>query len=190
MICRPSFKSNAKLTPFEKKKLCGFMLPLWATKLIFLSYTYSAASTKRWSSDIYTVHSWGSHTYTDTQCKHSLVHTRTHFTIVNTIPDIIHTNTVHDHTPEHVGVESNSNSRKQVYYNVAKELMSSIMIAKTNIKNGLRAETLYSILLKPLLVAKWLKRSPCSLILDKNLVSQTRCSHCESRSSSSSSYRL
>lgn len=64
--------------------LCGFMFPLWGTKLIFLSYTYSAASTKRWSSDIYTVRSWGSHTHADTRAHTSQMQTERSYSEAHT----------------------------------------------------------------------------------------------------------
>lgn len=93
------------------------MLSLWGTKLIFLSYTYSAASTKRWSSDIYTVHSWGPHTHTDTRVHTHTPHKHRYYT------QILHT---HKHTPKHVGVESNSGSRKQVYHNPEQKIRCQV----------------------------------------------------------------
>lgn len=86
----PSVKFSKHILKKKKKMLCGFLLPLWGTTLILLSYTYSAASTKRWSSDIHTVHSWGSHTHRQT----------------------------HTHTVKYVGVWSSSDSRKRVYHNL------------------------------------------------------------------------
>lgn len=83
--------------------LCGFMFPLWGTKLIFLSYTYSAASTKRWSSDIYTVRSWGSHTHADTQAHTSQMQTERSYS------------EAHTRKQTHVGAENNGNSRKRVF---------------------------------------------------------------------------
>lgn len=66
------------------------MLPLWAIKLIFLSYTYSASSAKRWTSGIYTiytnacaqVHTPQKHKHRQIQCLDGM-HTHTHTLVLS-----------------------------------------------------------------------------------------------------------